>query len=88
MAFSWQVEMSDETKPPSQEELLDMVNTFSQHADNLLKLLEVERHQNKELNTENAGWLDVYQRLQSENAALKVEKLRLESRIRELQGGN
>jgi len=47
MAFSWQVEMSDETKPPSQEELLDMVNTFSQHADNLLKLLEVERHQNK-----------------------------------------
>lgn len=78
--------MNDNLKPLSIEELWSMVETFSKHADILLKHLESERQRNAELDIENAGWLDVYRRLQSENAALKVEKSRLESRLLERRG--
>ena len=78
--------MSDEIKLPPAEELLEMVETLTQHADSLIKLLEVERQKNAELNTENAGWLKIFQRLQSEIAGLKAEISRLESHIRAYQG--
>jgi hypothetical protein len=63
------------------DELWEMVQSFSQHADRLKNLLESERAKNQELDIENSGWLAVYQRLQSENVALKAEISRLESQI-------
>ena len=78
--------MTDKPNLPSHEELWEMVQTFSQHAARLKGLLEAEREKNTALNSENSGWLAVYQRLQSEIAGLKAELSRLESRIREQQG--
>ena len=49
----------NETKP-TMEELWDMVQVFSQHADNLKTLLVAERAKNKDLNIENSGWLETY----------------------------
>lgn len=74
--------MNSETKLPPAEELWEMVKTFSQHADNLIRLLEAERQKSEELDTENAGSLKIYRSLQSEIVALKAEKSRLESWIR------
>ena len=79
--------MSDEIKL-SDAELREMVNTFSQHADHLKKLLEVELQRNKELNSENAGWLDTYQKLSIAIAGLKTEQARFESYIQQLQSEN
>jgi peptidoglycan hydrolase CwlO-like protein len=62
-------------------ELWEMVSTFSQHVDNLKASLESERHRSKELNSENIGWLGVYQKLQSQIAGLKAEISHLEFRI-------
>jgi hypothetical protein len=78
--------LPDETKQLTFEELLEMVQTFGQHAGDLKELLRAEQAKNKELNTENAGWLTVYQRLQSENAALRAELSRHQSPIRGQQG--
>jgi hypothetical protein len=75
--------LSDKLTPT--EELWEMVRMFSQHADDLKALLEVERHKSTELNTENAGWLDVYQKLQFQIVGLKAEISRLESRIQGYQ---
>ena len=72
-----------ESKTPTMDELEGMVSTYAQHANDLLRLLGAERARNKELNIENSGWLDVYRRLQSENAVLKAEISRLQSLVRE-----
>jgi hypothetical protein len=87
--------MSDEAKAASLDELWNMVKILSQHVDNLNKRLEAEQVKNEELNTENSGWLDVYQRLLSQNLRFESEakSLRsvisdLESRLREYQGGS
>lgn len=70
---------------PPAEELWKMVQVFSQHADDLKTSLEAERRKYKELGTENAGWLGVYQKLQSQIVGLKDEISRLESRIQDYQ---
>ena len=87
--------MSDEAKAASLDELWNMVKILSQHVDDLKKRLEAEQVKNEELNTENSGWLDVYQRLLSQNLRFESEakSLRsvisdLESRLREYQGGS
>jgi polyhydroxyalkanoate synthesis regulator phasin len=78
----------DEFKLPPSEELWEMAKTFSEHAQALESKLSAERQKSSMLDTENSGWLDVYQRHLSEIDALKAEISRLSSRIRELQGGS
>jgi predicted nucleic acid-binding Zn-ribbon protein len=73
--------MSDEIKPPSVEELLKMLTTFSEHISDLEQEIAVEREKNVMLNTENSGWLKIYQRLLSEIGALKSDISRLQSQI-------
>ena len=62
-----------------------MVQVFSQHADDLKTSFETERRKYNELDTENAGWLGVYQKLESQIVDLKDEISRLESRIQDYQ---
>jgi len=79
--------MSHENKPATVEELWEMAKTFSQHAKNLEALLAAEQEKNRELNTENAGWIVVYQKLESEIVALRAELARLESHAHNRQVG-
>jgi hypothetical protein len=71
--------------PPS-EELWEMVNVFSRHADELKDLLSAEREKNNTLDTENSGWLAVYQGLQSRIVELEAEISRLRSWTEVRQG--
>jgi hypothetical protein len=70
----------------SPDELWEMVQAFSRHADDLKAHLAAERETNKALNAENSGWLAVYQQLLSQIAALEAEISRLRLLIEARQG--
>ncbi len=54
------------------KQLWEIIETLSQQIDGLKGLIETLRGEKKDLDNENAGWLKIYQRLQSENAVLKA----------------
>jgi hypothetical protein len=72
-------------KDQQTEELWKMVQVFSQHPDEMKKLLETEREKNKALNAENSGCLGVCQKLQSRTGVLEAELLRLRSWVQDHQ---
>jgi hypothetical protein len=80
--------VSDENKPPSVEELWEMVKVFSQHVAELKELLASEREKNKALDAENSGWLAVYQRFLSQIDALEAELSQLRSPREKHSGGS
>jgi hypothetical protein len=80
--------LPDETKLPSEDELWEMVKAFSQQADDLQKQIEIERGKNADLNTENSGWLKIYQQHLSVISELKARITQLESLLRGPQGGS
>jgi hypothetical protein len=78
----------DEIKPPTIEELEEQIELYEQYANKLKELLAIEQVKSRELDTENSGWLAVYRRIQSENAGLKAEISRLESRLQDGRSGS
>lgn len=70
--------MTDETKPPSVEELWDMVKCFADRANDLEKEIANLKGQISSLNKENSGWLEIYQRQSTEIDGLKSRLERLE----------
>lgn len=77
--------MSKETKLPTEEELWGMVQEFSRQAADLEKKL---RDVSEGAHREGTGWIKFYQSQFSEIVSLKAQITRLESRVRELQGGS
>lgn len=68
--------------PASREELWDIIRALDQRVTNLEERRALDQENIGALNTENSGWLKIYQRQQSEIDELKASISRLESRIR------